>query len=112
MRADLKRFDILLSEYDTTEKIENNKDLYTSIQRKYNYTRNQIKVLTWRLKKLRDNKDYKIIKENPPDFYIWISRIWDWEPGMVQFWLSVFPALFIDIISCVSIAVVMFVKVE
>jgi len=45
-------------------------------------------------------------------FYVWVSTILKIEPVFIQFWLSTFPAIFIDIIASLGLAVSMFLKKE
>jgi hypothetical protein len=110
LREDSQNIQKLLAYYDSPEKIEANRRMYNQLQWKYNKIQRQIEITTKRLEKLRSNKKYKFIKKNAPDFYVWISDLWGWRPEMVQFFMSVFPAIFIDLISPLSFAVVMFVR--
>lgn len=45
-----------------------------------------------------------------PDFYSWIASVFKIKKDLAQFWMSLFPAIFVDIISPVALAVAMFLK--
>ena len=44
------------------------------------------------------------------NFYEWLAGILDMREDLVQFWLSLFPAVFVDVISPVGIAVSLFLR--
>ena len=46
------------------------------------------------------------------DFYNWLAEIFGVAKNTMQFWMSLFPAVFVDIISPASIAIAMFLKQE
>lgn len=43
-------------------------------------------------------------------FYVWLAGIFSIDAVLIEFWLSVFPAVFIDIIAPLAVAVGMFLK--
>jgi hypothetical protein len=45
-----------------------------------------------------------------PDFYSWIAHLFRSSRDSIQFWSSLFPAIFIDLISPIAIAIAMFLK--
>lgn len=47
---------------------------------------------------------------NIPDFYSWLAKLFKISKDIVQFLCSLFPAVFVDIISPVGIAVALFLK--
>ena len=49
----------------------------------------------------------KIVKK---DFYTWVSGIFGYDPSLFQFIISVFPAVFIDIMAAVALALGLFLK--
>jgi hypothetical protein len=108
-QKEANQYQEMLLTYDTQEKIEENKKFYATLQWRYQKSLKEIRRLKWWLKRLRSDKKFNKIKKHAPDFYVWLSQIWNFRPEMIQFWMSMFPALFIDIIASLSFAVVMFV---
>jgi hypothetical protein len=45
-----------------------------------------------------------------PDFYSWLAKILDIKKDLAQFWLSLFPAIFVDLISPAALAIAAFLK--
>ena len=45
-----------------------------------------------------------------PNFYGWMSNVTRIEPDKVQFWMSLFPAIFVDIIAPISLAIALFLR--
>lgn len=45
-----------------------------------------------------------------PDFYSWMSNVTGIVKDKVQFWMSLFPAVFVDIIAPVALAVALFLR--
>ena len=43
-------------------------------------------------------------------FYVWLGIMLKVKPMLVQFWLSVFPAIFIDVIAPLSISISLFLN--
>ena len=48
--------------------------------------------------------------EDIPDFYGWMSKVTGADRDKVQFWMSLFPAVFVDIIAPVSLAIALFLR--
>jgi hypothetical protein len=49
-------------------------------------------------------------EEVSASFYVWLAEIFSINAILIEFWLSVFPAVFIDIIAPLAVAVGMFLK--
>lgn len=109
---DIRQLQNILSQYITKEMIEKNKKQYNIFRWRFYQAKKEMKIISNKLVKLRKSTDITTAKKNPPDFYIWISGITGFGPDMIQFWLSVFPAIFIDLIAPFSFAIVMFVRKE
>lgn len=109
LNSDIKQLQSILYQYKK-EDIEKNKKQYNSFRYKYNKSKRELNKLLSEIKRFRNKRKIKIIQKSPPDFYLWISQIFGWAPEMIQFWLSIFPAIFIDLIAPISIAIVMFTK--
>lgn len=45
-----------------------------------------------------------------PDFYAWIARTFHTDKDQVQFWLNLFPAVFLDLIAPAAIAIFLFMR--
>lgn len=92
---------------------QNYKDLNYRIYLKNNDLKSIDEKLT-----ILNNKKIKLLEENKIDFgkkqeldfYQWLSNILKVEKFVLQFFLSLFPALFIDIISSISFGLIMFLK--
>jgi hypothetical protein len=110
LRKDISYYGSLLSEFNTREAIAKDQIRYNSISWNYRKIKNEIEILSKKLSTLRQSKVKHSIKKSAPDFYMWVSNLWGWDPEMIQFWMSIFPALFIDLIAPISVAVFMFVK--
>lgn len=44
------------------------------------------------------------------DFYTWIANLRNWKRSNVEFWISVLPAVFIDIISALCLNLALFIR--
>jgi hypothetical protein len=114
MKEDFNQVQILLSQYKTKEEIVEGGKIYNRLFWRSRKVKSDMNKVIKQLRKLRlenKNTSNKLIKKNAPDFYVWISMLFHYSPLLIQFWLSVFPALFIDIIAPLSFAIVMFIKV-
>jgi hypothetical protein len=124
-RKELIPFESIMSTFETIQDRENNKwlywDTYEKIKKINEYIdklrndlenkRNEIK--DYYKKKKEEGKEVESIEETTErkvSFYVWISSILNIEPKYIEFWLSVFPAAFVDIIAPLAIAVSMFLK--
>lgn len=111
LRKDSLYYQGLLSQFNSAEDIQKNINKYNSLSWSYRRTQNELKSIIAKLEKLRKNsRGVSLIEKVPPDFYLWISSMFGWKPDLIQFWMSIFPAIFIDLVAPISIAVFMFVK--
>jgi len=111
LKEEYTTYQNLFLKFDTEEKIEQNKTIYRTIEWRKNKALGEMKTLISLLKKLREKKEMrKVVNKSVPDFYVWVGEIWKWGPNKIQFWLSIFPAIFIDILAPLSFAVVIFVR--
>lgn len=124
---------------DKREQISNFKSLQGSMNdlesrkknsRVWGDTNWQIKVASKELSKALEEKENirieekEILKKYPnilsgdgklkkiPDFYSWVSEIFKTDRDKMQFFLSLIPAVFCDIICSIGIAVFLFLKEE
>lgn len=121
---ELKPFMSILEGFESIEDIDVNERsqyVYWENYEKIKRINNEIEKLRNDLKIIRENK--KIFLENEDEagviketvieyasFYVWLSGIFGVEARFIEFWLSVFPAIFIDIIAPLSIAISMFLR--
>ena len=114
-KTERDRIQKLLLEYDEEEKIAENERRILN-HRKVIYSLNkEIEKLNADLFKIKDEKKILLEKENvkeivETDFYGWVSEIIKINPHIIQFILSIFPAVFIDMIAPLSFAVVLFYR--
>lgn len=123
-QKDLDRFNVLIKPYldDPNKRLESRES-----QRDYNIyaqaiadAQRDIKLF---ISKIEDNRnkqkellsvsgDQNINKESAPDFYDWIaySVFTDGNPALIQFIISLFPAVFIDLIAPIGIAIGLFLE--
>lgn len=91
--------------------IKENEKQYRYLSWNLRRVQNRIEKILKELDSLRTSGKFeKVIHKRPPDFYLWVASLFGWKPDMIQFWLSVFPAVFIDLVAPISVAVFMFVK--
>jgi len=110
LRDDDRRIQNLLANYKTVEEINANKKVYDNLNwNRYQNNKDRQKFIQ-KLEELEKNKPEEIIKIQNMDFYSWVANIFGFGADKIQFWLSIFPAIFIDIIAPLSFAVVMFVR--
>jgi hypothetical protein len=109
LKNDNKYYQGLLFQYDSPEKIQQHKKMYNYLQKHARQTRWRINKTMTRINAVENNDKY-IGNKKPVDFYVWMSLLTELTPEMIQFLLSVFPAIFIDLIAPLSFAVVMFVR--
>jgi len=111
LKQDIFRYQGLLTKYDSPDKIKAEKREYNSLQWYYRFTERKMKEIENKLSGIRNLKlSQKEEKRGSPDFYLWLAGMWGLRPEKIQFWLSIFPAIFIDLIAPLSFAVVMFVE--
>ena len=119
-------FMLIMEKYKSPEDREKFKWEYWDAYKKVENVNKSIeKLYIMLVEKRKEKKEYLIIKsENEKDsvgaiaetteesksFYIWVSDILQVDAKYIEFWLSIFPAVFIDIIAPLSIAISMFLK--
>jgi hypothetical protein len=54
--------------------------------------------------------NFSVIQKNIPDFYGWLGKVLKVSADLVQFIMSLFLAIFVDIISPVGIAIALFLR--
>jgi len=108
----------LLKQFDTLEERKKDWKFYWNTYRQLETTNKIIENLNNKFLQLSIDLT-KLKKENivyekqiKQDFYNWIGKMFKVDSNLFQFWLSVFPALFIDIISPIAFAIFLFLKNE
>ncbi len=105
-----------LEEYASKEERveEDRNNFYWDAYRKVQRTKEELKGVEEELAELRE-KQLKSVEEGEepeeiyvPSFFAWIESLFGIRGDMVQFWLSVFPAIFIDIIAPLALAIALF----
>lgn len=114
---------LISSMSDIKSRNENNK-LWKESQYRLYYANKNIQRVNKELNKLR-KKESEIIKiskkkgtiltgintkKEIPNFYGWLSGIFSVDEDKVQFSMSLFPAIFVDIISPIGIALALFLR--
>jgi hypothetical protein len=94
------------------------KETWTSIQTRILATQENILAIDKDIEKTREQERI-LLKENPlaskgvekqDTFFRWIAGLFHGDAGMMQFWLSLFPSVFLDIISPVLLTLFVFMK--
>lgn len=124
-KEEKKPFISLMSDYETIEDREKDKFLYWDAYEKIKQINIDIENLNNELKlKRKEIKDYYENKKQKGEtigatdktqiqnksFYEWIASIFKIDSQYIEFWLSIFPAIFVDIIAPFAIAIGMFLK--
>jgi DNA-binding transcriptional regulator YhcF (GntR family) len=116
---ELNSFQIMMSDFKTAEDQKNSEWLYWDINEKIKKTNTDIEILRKELKEIRSVKKEFLKKEvkagvvidiKKDSFYTWIGGLFNIESRYIEFWMSIFPAIFIDLIAPLAIAVSMFLK--
>ena len=116
----------IMEKYESPEdRQENAWEYWDAYKKVENINKSIEKLYIMLVDKRKEKKEYLITKsENEIDsvgaieettnesksFYLWVSDILQVNAKYIEFWLSVFPAVFIDIIAPLSIAISMFLK--
>lgn len=109
----------LLSEFDTLEKRKKNSSFFWDTYKRLKVAEQDLKKIDDRLNEIRKKKLDNVLDlgvgteasiENWPPFYSWLGGILDVRPDFVEFWMSVFPAIFIDLIAPLALAISMFLN--
>lgn len=120
-RIELKASQVLFSQFDTLEQRKEDWRFYWNTKRAMNDSTLQIEKLQAQIKEVRETKR-QLLKQSQQSagivqeteelvyasFYVWLSEVLKAKPMMIQFWLSIFPAVFIDIIAPLSISISLF----
>ena len=122
---ELRPFLNVLKGFENDEEIDENRRkqyLYWDTHNKVKKINESIEQLRKELKEVRLEKKVYLKKEadevgavedttnRKAPFYEWISGLFGVEANHIQFWLSVFPAVFIDLIAPLAIAISMFLR--
>lgn len=112
LRSEDARITQLLLNYQTIEQIEAHKKVYNQLTwQKTVLSRNMNNVLK-QLDTLEGSKPAAVQDASGSNFYEWVAKVLNVNADSFQFWLSLFPALFIDLVAPLSIAVFLFVRGE
>lgn len=119
---ELKIVNNLLKQFDNLDIREEKKDEWLSGLYTKRKAEEVIEKYRMELKEIREKK-LQFAHENKEEagsiqettvqiesFYVWIAGIFNLESDKVQFWVSVFPAVFIDIIAPIALAIAMFLR--
>jgi hypothetical protein len=120
-RQRLEKLNNIIDEFDL-EKLndEKNKKIYDQTVYEIHRLEGQMRVLRTELEE-KANRRIEFMKKQDTgitgetfieeiDFYDWVAGIFNIEARFIEFWLSVFPAVFIDIIAPLAVAVGMFLN--
>lgn len=122
-RIELRASQTLYAQFDTLEKRKEDWRFYWNTKKAMDDSTLKIESLQIRLGEIREKKR-RLLKQNLQSagiieeteklvyasFYVWLGEVLKAKPMMVQFWLSIFPALFIDIIAPLALAVSLFLN--
>lgn len=118
-QVDLERYNKLIAAYDTIEKRDADRSSYNALANAI-YSAN-MKINTWtkELDVVRQNRlsllegDAEVVaEEEAPTFYEWIATLFSISSAMIEFIISVLPALFIDIMAPLGVAIGLFLRDE
>ena len=109
----------ILKQFDTLEKRKQDWKFYWSTKQFINESQTEIDRLEQLLKEVR-NKSQTFLESNQEisivekaqvfSFYIWISQMVKVDSAYIRFWLFIIPAVAIDILAAVGIALALFLK--
>jgi hypothetical protein len=111
----------LLSQFDTLEKQQEDRKIFNDLTWRIAVVDREVQRLNGQLSSVREKERSSLegetqegliretVSENQ-SFYVWIGTVFNVSPIHVEFWLSVFPAVFIDIIAPFALAFVLFVQ--
>lgn len=119
----LDKLNEMLSEFDLEQlKDKSIKKIYDGIIKEVHVIENEMRILREDLEEkgrrreeyLKENEEKIGITEETEvrrkSFYEWTGSIFKIDAIYIEFWLSIIPALFVDIIAPLSVAVGMFLK--
>jgi hypothetical protein len=109
---------VLLKEFDTLEKRTENWTFYLTTMGDLERLGEDMAGLQDELRELRERQAELITEETvgvvesarfeTRTFYQWLGGLLSAAPDRVQFWLSMFPAVFVDIIAPLALAIALF----
>ena len=108
--SELERIQKALLQFESLDMINENRRLYNSLYYQRRLASNNKIKLNEKIENLIKEKPVQILEKKELNFYQWVSMIFKFTPDNIQFWLSVFPALFIDLIAPLSFAVILFLQ--
>lgn len=110
-KEDRKSKDDKWTYWNASEKVQAINKEIDKLNIKLSKKRNEILKELDRLNKQEDKTGIiQGTEKETKSFYKWLSEIFNVEIQYVQFWPSTFPAVFIDIIAPLSLAICMFLK--
>lgn len=105
---DNKRLLDSLSRFQSIEEIQDNKRLYNQLTNGKTENDLRRRNLIQTLEKMEGEKPKEELKQERPNVYKWLGDMFRISPELLQFWISVLPAIFIDMMVPVSLTVVVF----
>jgi hypothetical protein len=123
-RKQMKTYDKLSSEMESIESRTTNENTWNENQWRTRKSQENIERLSEELNKVRDEKRVLLNKNREtgvvltdkskakdiPNFYGWLAGVLSMNEDLVQFFLSLFPAVFCDIVAPVGIALSLFLR--
>lgn len=123
-QKDLDRFNVLIKPYldDPNKRLESRESQrdYSTYAQAISDAQRDIKLFITKIEEARNKQkelltlegDKNINKEEVPDFYDWVAYnvFSDGNPALIQFIISLFPAVFIDLIAPIGIAIGLFLE--
>ena len=109
-RAEDKRVEALLLQYKSLQQMEDGRRTYNQLRQEKRQIAGTVQTVLKRLEALDKGRPAAARDEQRLDFYMWVGAVLGIRPDVFQFWLSLFPALFIDLAAPFSIAVFLFVR--
>lgn len=94
-----------LGEMETLEQMDAREHTYNRLNKKLGYINSRL----YRIRKELNSIDKKLItaiprQEKTVDFYSWLANIFQMDRNFIQFLISIFPAIFVDIIAPTAFA--------
>lgn len=105
---DNKRLLESLSRFQSIEEIQDNKRLYNQLSNGKAENDLKRRNLIQTLEKMEGEKPKEELRQERTNVYKWLGDMFKISPELLQFWISVLPAIFIDMMVPVSLTVVVF----
>lgn len=109
----------ILSGINTAQLRKENKGAWNDANYKLSSTQKNISKIVMEIEDVR-NQEKILLQKNKnvvsgeqgqaPDFYLWISKVLGIGADKIQFLLALFPAIFVDCIAPVALAIALFLK--